>query len=257
MDGTMRRIGSDRSIVLDVLHCASKVPSFPVERKIDVSLIEAARQDTRLRISWTAIFCRAYGLASREHSQLRLMYLSWPWPRMYQSPRCVIAIAVNRRLPEGERLFFGRVSNPDTRSLIEIQQDLNRFQSEPPPQVFKSQWVGAKMPRVVRRLVWWWRTDVDYKNRARRVGTGSISTLAGQGVTNRLHPCMMTSSLSFGPIESDGCSLVTLQCDHRIMDGAAAARALNGICQSLSTQVRQELQEIRSESARPLTNRVA
>ncbi len=248
MDGKIRRIGQDRAIVLDVIQCASKIPSFPVERRFDLRPIEAARQVARTRISWTAIFCRAYGLASREHPQLRQMYIAWPWARVYQSPKCVIAIAVNRKMEMGERLFFGRVPDPDSRTVLEIQQDLDRFQSDDPRRAFRSQWRAAKLPFMVRRLAWWWRMDVDYRNRARRVGTGSISALAGQGVTNRLHPCMMTSSLSFGPLEDDGLCLVTLQCDHRIIDGSAAARALNCIGESISDCVLGELRELQGDS---------
>jgi len=90
--------------------------------------------------------------------------------------------------------------------------------------------------------------EVDYRNRARRVGTASISALAGQGVTNRLHPNILTSSLSFGPIEPDGRCLLTLQCDHRILDGSAAARALNAIGQNLVTHVLVELQSLQSHA---------
>lgn len=256
MDGKSQLIGRDRALVLDVIHCASKVPSFPVERMMDVGAIDAARQRIQPRISWTAVFCRAYGLASRDHSQLRQMYLAWPLPRMFQSPQCVIAIAVNRQMQAGERLFFGRVFDPDRRSLRDIQQDLDRFQTADPSTAFRSQWRAAMLPKWIRRLAWWWRMDVDHKNRARRVGTGSISALAGQGVTNRLHPCMMTSSLSFGPVEKGGKCLVTLQCDHRILDGAAAARALNGIEQSLNDQVLRELQQL-IPAGTPSQSRVA
>jgi hypothetical protein len=241
MDGRIQRIGASRSIVLDVIHCASKVPSFPVERRFCLREVAQLRDDVRPRISWSALFTRAYGLASREHPVLRQIYVSWPWPRIYQSPECVISIAVNRNLPAGERLFFGRLRDPDRRCLDEIQAELNRFQTGDPARVFHSQWRGAKLPTGIRRLAWWWRMEVDYRQRARRVGTASMSVLAGHGVTNRLHPCMMTSSLSFGPLEADGRCLVTLQCDHRVIDGAAAARALNSIGQFMATQVKDEL----------------
>lgn len=244
MDGKIQRIGASRSIVLDVIHCASKVPSFPVERRFYLEEIARLRDQAQPRISWSALFTRAYGLASREHPVLRQMYVSWPWARIYQSPECVISIAVNRVLPTGERLFFGRLRDPDRRSLVEIQAELNRFQTGDPARVFLSQWRGAKMPTWIRRVAWWWRMEVDYRQRARRVGTASMSVLAGQGVTNRLHPCMMTSSLSFGPLEADGQCLVTLQCDHRVIDGAAAARALNSIGDLMSSQIKTELNSL-------------
>jgi hypothetical protein len=249
MDGKIARVGASRSIVLDVIHCARKVPSFPVERRFSLEGLDELRRDVDPRISWSALFSRAYGLASREHSLLRQMYIAWPWARIYQSPECVISIAVNRQMPTGERLFFGRLRDPDRRSLAEIQGELNRFQTGDPAKIFRSQWRGARMPVWVRRLAWWWRMDVDYRQRARRVGTASMSVLAGQGVTNRLHPCMMTSSLSYGPMEDDGRCLVTLQCDHRVIDGAAAARALNSIGELLQNQVKDELVRMRSATA--------
>jgi 2-oxoacid dehydrogenases acyltransferase (catalytic domain) len=249
MDGETRTIGADRALVLDVIRQAAKVPSFPVERNIDLAKIAAFRQQSSRRISWTALFTRAYGLASRENPQLRQIYVHWPWPRIYQHPSCTISIAVNRSMCPGvERLFFGRVHSPDERSLLEIQSDLDLFQSAEPAQVFRSQWRGAQLPALIRRIGWWWRMDVDYRNRARRVGTGSISALAGQGVTNRLHPCIMTSSFSFGPLDQLGNCLVTLQCDHRVLDGSAAANALNSLCEHMTGQVQNELEQLSQKS---------
>ncbi|MFO0942152.1 MAG: hypothetical protein U0930_15550 [Pirellulales bacterium] len=243
MDGKIRSIGQDRAIVLDVVRYASTVPSFPVERWVDVGHLAELRQLSPRRVSWTALFVRAYGLASREHSVLRQIFVAWPWARIYQSPTCVISLAVNRSQPDGsERLFFGRIHSPDQRGLGEIQADIDGFQKDDPRVAFRSQWRGAKMPSLIRRLAWWWRMDIDYPNRPRRSGTGSISALAGQGVTNRLHPCIMTSSLSFGPVEQDGRILVTLQCDHRVIDGAAAARALNSLCGFLTGQIAGEVE---------------
>ena len=86
--------------------------------------------------------------------------------------------------------------------------------------------------------------QVDVKQRARRVGTGSISVLAGLGVYNRLHPNILTSSLSYGPLQEDGRMWVTLQCDHRVMDGALAASALNRMHEVLTDRVLQELQQL-------------
>ncbi|MBX3421205.1 MAG: hypothetical protein KF752_06575 [Pirellulaceae bacterium] len=249
MDGKVVTAGARRAIVLDVIRCASKVPSFPVERSFQMFRLAEARHQCATRISWTALFARAYGLASRVHPQLRHVFVAWPWARIYQSPECVLSIAVNRQVDGGERLFFGRMRHPDQRCLTELQADLDAFQNGDPARVFRSQWRGAKLPSAVRRVCWWWRMDVDFRNRARRVGTGSISALAGQGVTNRLHPCLLTSSLSYGPIEADGHCLVTLQCDHRLLDGAAAARALNSIDQHLNGQVLNELLVIAGSQA--------
>ena len=68
-------------------------------------------------------------------------------------------------------------------------------------------------------------------------------------MTNRLHPCLLTTSLSFGPIEEDGRCLVALQCDHRVLDGMVAARALQSIGQLLTGQVLEELRELAAGTA--------
>lgn len=243
-DGVVRSIGASRAIVLDVVQYARRVPSFPVERTVQVEQLAAARQQSPVRISWTALYLRAYALASRQNACLRQIYVPWPWPRVYQSPTCVIAVAVNRTLSSGDRLFFGRVHSPDQRSLLDIQADIERFQAADPAKEFRSQWRGAKLPWPIRKLAWWWRMEVAFRSRPRRSGTGSISALAGQGVTNRRHPCIMTSSLSFGPVGSDGNTLVTLQCDHRVIDGVAAAKAINSLCDFLVGQVHDELIEL-------------
>jgi non-ribosomal peptide synthetase component F len=44
--------------------------------------------------------------------------------------------------------------------------------------------------------------------------------------TNRFHPTICTTSLSYAPLDADGNCLVTLIADHRVLDGAVVARAL-------------------------------
>jgi hypothetical protein len=250
MDGTTQAIGANRTIVLEVARQALRVPSFPVERKVGLGELAALRQEVGQRVSWTAIFTRAYGLASRQHQQLRQIFVSWPWPRCFQSAQCVISIAVNRSIAGQDHLFFGRIHSPDVRSLVDIQGDLDGFQCQSPEVAFKSQIRGARLPWPIRRIGWWWRSSVDFRNKARRMGTGSISSLAGLGVTNRLHPCILTSSLSFSAVDSNGDCQVTLQCDHRVLDGVAAARALNCLCDQLTGQLVEELHEMANSRCR-------
>lgn len=245
MDGKTRCIGRERAIVLDVVHLARKIPSFPVERWFELQELAEARQAAAQRISWITLFARAYGLISRDFPELRQTFVSWPVARVYQSPYCVISLAVNRQTEAGERLFFGRLRFPEQRTLPEIQTELDECVTGNVRQVFKQQLRSAMLPTWLRRIGWWWRLQVDLKQKARRVGTGSMSVLASYGVHNRLHPCMLTSSLSYGPQEPDGRIWVTLQCDHRIIDGALAARAINAMHERLRTQILQELEQLK------------
>lgn len=227
MDGKTQSIGRDRAIVLDVVRMAQSVPSFPVEREFELQELADVRANSSTRISWVALFTKAYGLASRQTPELRRLYVGFPWPRFHQSPYSVVSIAVNRQQGETERLFFGRIYWPEDKSLLDIQSELDCFKQEDVNRVFRQQVLSSRMPSMLRRVGWWCRQNFSLEKRARRTGTGGLSTLAGAGVLNRLHPCMLTSSLSYGPIEETGRMWVTLQCDHRLIDGAAAARAIN------------------------------
>ena len=55
---------------------------------------------------------------------------------------------------------------------------------------------------------------------------------------------MLTSSLSYGPIDEQGRMWVTLQCDHRLIDGYVAAEALNCIDEKLQTVVLHQLKSL-------------
>ena len=61
------------------------------------------------------------------------------------------------------------------------------------------------------------------------------------GATNRFHPTICTTSLSYAPLEADGRCLVTLIADHRVLDGVVAARALERLEQVLVHQTLAEL----------------
>lgn len=244
MDGKIWRIGGQRALVLDVVSLAKKVPSFPVERWFDLGELAAERSASATRISWITLFARAYGLAGRDVPQLRQCYINWPVPRVYQSPYSVISVAVNRQTEQGERLLFGRLRFPEQRSLVEIQAELDDYTQGDINKAFKQQMFTSMIPTWIRRIGWWWRLQWSVTQRARRIGTGSISVLASLGVSNRLHPCILTSSLSYGPQEPDGRMWVTLQCDHRVIDGVVAARALNAMHEYLRGDVLQELREL-------------
>lgn len=240
-DGKSALVGCDRSLVLDVLHVAKHVPSYPVERWFDLNDVSRARENAPTRISWVALFAKAYGLASCRVNQLRHFYLPYPVPHIFQTPGSVITVTISRNFEGCDRLFWGRLHFPETKSLVEIQSQLDQYTSGDPAIVFKQQVLSARMPAFIRRLGWWWRLYASPKQRARRMGTGSISVLASQGVTNRLHPCILTSSLDYGPLERDGKMWVTLQCDHRLIDGTVAARAINEIHSALCQEVLTEL----------------
>lgn len=242
MDGRTFRLTSSRSLVLDIAHIAMRVPTFPVERWFDMEAVAQARAQALPRISWVTLFVKAYGLASRQIPQLRTHYLKYPFAHFYQAPGSVISVSINRFFEGNDRLFWGRFYQPENLRLVDLQNQLDSYCQGDVGEVFKRQMLAARLPTMLRRFFWWWRLNFQPKERARRLGTGSISVLAGQGVYNRLHPCILSSTLAYGPLQNDGRMWVTLQCDHRVIDGVAAAEALNMIEHVLHGELLSELQ---------------
>ncbi|MFO1063311.1 MAG: hypothetical protein U0892_05520 [Pirellulales bacterium] len=248
MDGHFYRLTSRRTLVLDIAYFAEKVPAFPVERWFDMSEIAAARSAAYRRISWVTLFIKAYGLAGRQIPQLRAHYLRYPFPHFYQSPGSVISVSINRFCEGQDRLFWGRFYQPENQRLVDLQSQLDSYCEGDVQEVFKRQMLASKLPWPLRRLGWWWRFNFQPKDRARRLGTGSISVLAAQGAYNRLHPCILTSSLAYGPMEKDGRMWITLQCDHRVIDGVAAAEALNAFERAFQGELLSELSLLRHDA---------
>jgi hypothetical protein len=242
-------VDASRRLVLDVLHYSASVPCFPVEKWFHLAEVGRLRHQAATRISWTVLFAKAYGRVAAELPALRRFYCKWPWPRFYEAPHSVATIAMNRPHDGVDRLFWARLQSPESTSLVELQQQLHAFQSKPVEEIFHRHLLMARLPKPVRRLFWWLRLNAAVQKRARRMGTFGMSTLAREGVYNRLHPHFLTSSLSYGPLQSDGTLLATLLCDHRVLDGITAAKAINRLEEVLCGEIAVELRRLADPAA--------
>jgi len=234
-------ISCNRALVLDGLHFARAVTLFPVERQFDLGEVAQLRSAQPMRISWAVLFLKAYAIVAREHAPLRQAYIRWPWPHLLESPYSVAMLAINREFQREDRLCWGRFDEPADQTLADLQVRLDRYLSDPVEQIFKRQVRLSRLPTWLRRTLMWWNLNFAGSMRAKRLGTFSLSTLAGQGALNRAHPTFLTSSLTYGPIDAQGRATVTLLCDHRVLDGALAARALGDLQEVMNGQIAAEL----------------
>jgi hypothetical protein len=237
------RISRNRALVGDVVHFARHIPRFAVDRLVPLADLSVLRDQAMPRISWSTLFLKAYSLLAVDCRPLRQAYLAWPWGHLIEMPHSVGMLAINRRDEEldEDRLCWGRFIRPADQSLVALQEALDGYQREPIGEVFRRQVRHSKLPTVLRRFVWWINLNLVVKSRARRVGTFSMSSLAGQGAWNRSHPAIHTTSLTFGPQDEQGRMLVTLICDHRVLDGALAARVLADLETALREPIAAEL----------------
>jgi hypothetical protein len=238
-------------LVGDVAYFARYMPTFAVDRLVSLGELAALRGDATPHISWTVLFLKAYSLVAADCRPLRQAYLRWPWPHLVEHPSSVATVAINRRDEDRDedRLCWGRFIEPERRSLVELQQELDRYQRDPIEDVFRRQVQHSKLPRPLRRLIWWINLNLVVKKRAKRLGTFSMSTLAGLGAWNRSHPSILTTSLTYGPLGERGRMLVTLICDHRVLDGALAARALAQLEAALCGPITRELAALSADRA--------
>lgn len=212
---------------------------------MNLSDVADARTAADTRVSWPAIFLKACAAVARQTPELRQTWYRWPWAHLYQHPDSVGVLTVQREYNGQRWLFWGHVFQPDDQCLTDIQSSLDRFRDAPVEQVFGRQLQLARLPTPLRRLIWWWNLNIATRRRAKRLGTLFLSTLAGRGAEIQLPPAIHTGCLTFGPLDPEGVSRVTLAYDHRVMDGALAAEILTRIEQTLHNQLTDELRLLR------------
>src|SRR3712207_3587786 len=111
-----------RRFICDLLHFCRKVPSVPVQRRLRLPEVVAARALARPRPSWCAIFTKAYALVTAARPALRRTYFSLPTPHLFEHAANVATIAVERSYRGEDALFFVRLHRPETQSLHEIDE---------------------------------------------------------------------------------------------------------------------------------------
>jgi hypothetical protein len=232
-----------RRFIGDVVHFAQRVPTVPVQRNMNIAPVVAARRAAGPAPSWCAIFTKAYAFVAASRPELRRAYLSFPRPHLYEHPINNASIAVERRLGEEDAVLFGHVKSPEKLGLRELDAQLRRYKVEPIETIglFRQALRVSRLPRPVRRLVWWVGLNASGRKRAHYMGTFGVSVYSGLGAAS-LHPLSpLTTTLNYGVIREDGSVDVRLIYDHRVLDGATVARALGDLERVLNCEILAEL----------------
>ena len=238
-----RRLAIPRSrrLVIDLLRLSKQVPTTPHDRIVDLSVVVAARERAAERISWSILFSKAFAIVAAKYSPLRQIYMPWPWPHLYQHPSSDATIVTHREVDGAPWIFWSRLRAPDRTSLVPLQRYLERCQTEPVQAIFKRQWLLSAFPSWFRRIAWWLTLNGSGQTRVRRVGTFFLTTIGSRGAEISHPPGFLTSGLTFGPIDAQGRSRVTLAYDHRLLDGRMVADILADLEATLNGAIVQEL----------------
>ncbi len=206
--------------------------------------LSTLRAASETRVSWPVLFLKAYALLAREVPVFRQTWMSFPWPTIYQHGTSVGMLAIQREFRGEPWLFWGRFHSPEDTPLLELQRQLDRYQQAPVEQVFQRFILLSAIPNPLRRLIWWCHLKLSGTTRSKRVGTFFLSTLASRGVEIDCPPSFQTGVLSYGPLDTQGHSRVTLAYDHRLMDGRLVADSLQRLEQILNGVLVEELRAL-------------
>lgn len=234
-------IPRSRRLTCDVLHFHKQVPLCPHHRMIRLDSLDKLRKSVPQRISWPVLFLKAYGLLAREFPVFRQTWMPFPWASIYEHDSSVGMLAIHREYQNESWLFWGRFNSPENRSLIDLQQQLDHYQTAPVKQTFKRYLQLSAIPNPLRRLLWWFNLNMSGSARSRRAGTFFLSTLSGRGAEIDMPPSFQTGVISYGPIDPHGRSRLTIAYDHRLMDGLQVAEGLQRVEQILNGVLADEL----------------
>jgi hypothetical protein len=243
-----------RRLVLEFLRQARNVPLVTLRREFAIPALVAARGEANPKLSWVALFAKAYALAARRHVHLRHNWLSFPWGRIYEHPQSECVVLVERDWYGEEIVLGAKVRAPEETPLAEIDGHIRRFRQEPVLSIspFRQMLRIAAYPTPLRRLVFWSSLNLSGYKRCKRFGTFLVSSLGNYGCELLAPHVPLTGYLTFGPITTDGHVAVSLAFDHRVMDGRHAARALEDIERIMNTSLLMEMRLTRSEPMPPV-----
>jgi hypothetical protein len=248
MRGRMIPLSVPRRMVIDLLYFARAIPTVPVQKRMALGPLMAARAACKERPRWTAMFTKGYALMAREFPEFRRAYVKLPWHHLYEYPQSNATIIVEREYRGEAGLFSISIKEPARQSLREIGQQLEYGSTAPVESIkdFRRTMTFARLPKPIRRALWWICLNWG-RQRGNYFGTFGVSVYSALNAES-LHPLSpLTTLLNYGVMSSDGVLDVRIIYDHRVMNGATVARALARLEEILNSVI---LEEVRSLATR-------
>lgn len=244
MRGQAIRLSVQRRMVIDLLYFARGIPTVPVQKRMSLAPLVAARAACSERPRWTAIFTKAYALVAQEVPQLRRAYVKIPWPHLYEYPTSKANIIIERDYRGEPALCPVSIKDPAHQPLRDIGRQLQHATTAPLEDIkdFRRWMRFARLPRPLRRMLWWIGLNIG-RQRGNFFGTFGVSVYSALNA-ELLHPLSpLTTLLNYGVMTEDGMVDVRIIYDHRVMDGSTVARALGRLEEILNSVI---LEEVRS-----------
>jgi len=258
MRGRALKLSAPRRLVGDLMRFSIGVPRVAVQRQMNLGPLVRARMAQQTRPSWTAIFLKGYALLAREMPELRRAYVKLPWPQLYEYPVSVASIAHEREYDGEPAVLLTCIKGPERCSITELEASIHAARSRPILEVkeFRRALRMARAPAPIRWLLMWLGLNIA-RQRANYFGTFQLSVYSGLGAESLNPLTPLTTLLNYGPIGEDGSVNVRIHYDHRVMDGANVARALERFEKILNGTVANEVLLLGQNVAAPARQRNA
>jgi hypothetical protein len=239
------RLSVARRLAADYMWAASGIARVDVRRHVTLADVMAIRSKLRDPPSLTAIFVKAFAVVAAEVPELRRAYMKWPCPHLYEYADSTVSVLQERQIMGDIGVLPIRFRKPDAVPLGELSGMIRRSADAPieASKLHRDLIALAKCPLIIRRLVWDLCLNIP-RLRRHTLGTYGVSSVARWqtelGTSRTPLPCL----LSYGPTDSLGQVIVRLSFDHRIFDGALAARVLTRLDRVLNSSILDELREL-------------
>ena len=220
----------------------SSIPTY-LFCDIDMTWAEKLRAELRKhghRTTVTAILLKAIAIAQLDHPATRTFRL--PFGLTGTLNEIVAGFTVEREVDGQPAVFLGLIRDPHTKSLEQIARELKDYgdaELTTVPQL-EVEHRFSNMPWLIRRLIWlvgmhWVPLRLRYLG-----ATFGVSSLGKFGMKAIIPPCVTTSTFGVGAVEDRAVvrggevvvrpmTTLTLNFDHRLIDGAPAARFLSDV----------------------------
>lgn len=243
--------------VLDLINVIGRgsVPTY-IFADVDMTWAENLRKRLKemgYKTTVTAILLKAIAIAQRTHPLSRTTVL--PWGKTVLFNNIVAGFTVERFVNSHPAVFFGAIDKADTKSVQEIAAELKSYAEDDMEKVphLDIQNRFNNMPWLFRRLIIWLGMRYPAVRLKYMGATFGLSSLGKFGIKLLIPPCVSTSTFGIGTVEDrpvviDGkievrpMMTIALNFDHRVLDGAPAARFLKDVIELMEGGLENYLQ---------------
>jgi len=252
-----------RRNVLDLIKLVGResIPAYLIY-DIDMTWAENLRKKFAAlgyKTTVTAILLKAIAIAQRAHPMTRTALL--PTGRRITLNHICAGFTVERFVKGQPAVFFGSIKEPDMKPLIEITDELRSYSTDDIEQneaLEVQDWFNT-VPNFIRRVILFFGMLIPSLRIHYMGATFGLSSLGKFGCKAIVPPCVSASTFGIGEVEErpvavDGkvevrpCLSIVLNFDHRLIDGAPAARFMQDVIHllqgGLEEYVREELDKL-------------